>query len=50
MRDNEKVLWDDLKEQKEETAECVENMTQQYKRMEKLLLEDIEKYNKEVDA
>ena len=37
MRDNEKDLVSELNEQESDTKKCVEEMTEQYKRMEKKL-------------
>ena len=50
VRDNEKVLLDELESQKLETKECIKEMTDQYKRMEKRLQEIIDEFTGEVEA
>ena len=47
---NEKELREELLAQQKETRECVEEMNEQYKRMEKLLQDDITKLTVEVES
>ena len=50
MRDNEKDLVSELNEQESDTKKCVEEMTEQYKRMEKKLQSDIDTLIGNVDT